>query len=105
MMTWSQPPPCEAEPLTSDCRFASVTWPFGPYGRVANQSLGGRVSAYSAPVGDRPPAARALPYPQFLAMVCAVASDAPNRYAKLVGWQPCWISDWRSLQTSSTLLW
>ena len=78
MITWSQPPACVDAPLTSARRLASVICPAGPYGRVANQFFGGRVSAYRAPVGDRPPALRALPYPQVLTMPSAVASEAPN---------------------------
>ena len=34
-----------------------------------------------------------------------MASKAANGYAKLVGLNPCWISAWRSLQTSSILVW
>ena len=60
MTIWSQPPPCEAAPVTRLSMFARVIVA-GAYARVANQFAGGTVSAYVAPVGESPPAVLALP--------------------------------------------
>ena len=61
MTIWVKPPPFVDEFVTIDSMSATVRLA-GAYDFVANQSVGGKVSALGAPgVGPRPSPVRALP--------------------------------------------